>query len=115
MNIQGTTIEVSDLARSKQFYEQVLGFEPGEYYEPTKWQPYNFGNQYLAIREVETLKPRGSLDITNFEVEDVEALWEKVKDAATVVEPLAPTPYGTYKFVVADPDGYRLGFVRPRH
>jgi hypothetical protein len=26
----------------------------------------------------------------------------------------APTPYGTYKFVVKDPDGYRLGFVRAR-
>jgi uncharacterized glyoxalase superfamily protein PhnB len=37
-----------------------------------------------------------------------------VKDSADVAEPLAETPYGTYKFVVKDPDGYRLGFVQSR-
>jgi uncharacterized glyoxalase superfamily protein PhnB len=35
-----------------------------------------------------------------------------LKDSAEVAETLAPTPWGTYKFVVRDPDGYRLGFVR---
>jgi len=112
MNIQGITIEVSNLARSKDFYEHLLGFQPGEYYELTKWQPYNFGRQYFAIREVENRQRYSSLDITNFELEAVEGLWEKVKEAAEVVEPLATTPYGTYKFVIKDPDGYRLGFVR---
>jgi catechol 2,3-dioxygenase-like lactoylglutathione lyase family enzyme len=50
VRIQGITIEVSDLAVSKDFYETVLGFAPGEYYAPTKWQPYDFGDQYFAIR-----------------------------------------------------------------
>ena len=44
----------------------------------------------------------------------MEGLWARVKDSAEVAEPLATTAYGTYKFVVKDPDGYRLGFVRPR-
>ncbi len=114
MRIQGITIEVSDLAASKDFYENVLGFQPGEYYEPTKWQPYSFGDQYFAIREVGGKRPHDDLDITNFELDDVEGLWARVKDSANVAEPLAPTPYGTYKFVVKDPDGYRLGFVRAR-
>jgi uncharacterized glyoxalase superfamily protein PhnB len=35
-----------------------------------------------------------------------------VKDAADVVEPLAKTPWGSYKFVIADPDGFHLGFVQ---
>ena len=112
MRIQGITIEVSDLARSKDFYENVLGFEPGEYYEPTRWQPYRFGDQYFAIREIEDKKPHDDFDITNFELDDVEGLWARVKDSAEVAETLAPTPWGTYKFVVKDPDGYRLGFVR---
>ncbi len=112
--MQGVTIGVSDLAASKDFYENVLGFEPGEYYEPTKWQPYSFGDQYFAIRGVDTMRPHDDYDITNFELDDVESLWDRVKDSAEVAEPLAPTPYGTYKFVVKDPDGYRLGFVRPR-
>lgn len=112
VRIQGITIEVGDLARSKAFYEALLGFEPGEYYAPTKWQPYRFGDQYFAIREIEGKRPHDDLDITNFELDDVEGLWERVKDRVEVAEPLAPTPYGTYKFVIKDPDGYRLGFVR---
>jgi catechol 2,3-dioxygenase-like lactoylglutathione lyase family enzyme len=114
MRIQGVTIEVSDLNQAKDFYENVLGFVPGAYYEPTKWQPYMFGDQYFAIREVESKRPHEDLDITNFELEDVEELWSRVQGSAEVAEPLASTPYGTYKFVIKDPDGYRLGFVRAR-
>jgi len=112
MRIQGITIEVSDLAKAKDFYEKVLGFEPGEFYAPTKWQPYTFGDQYFAIREIADKRPHDDFDITNFELDEVEELWERVKDRAEVAEPLEVTPYGTYKFVVKDPDGYRLGFVR---
>jgi catechol 2,3-dioxygenase-like lactoylglutathione lyase family enzyme len=114
VRIQGITIEVSNLAVSKDFYENVLGFAPGEYYAPTKWQPYDFGEQYFAIREVDDKKPHDDYDITNFELDDVEGVWARVKDSADVAEPLAETPYGTYKFVVKDPDGYRLGFVQSR-
>ena len=107
---RGITIEVSDLAVSKDFYENVLGFQPGEYYAPTKWQPYTFGEQYFAIREGRKTRSRhDDHDITNFELDEVEALWARVKDSAEVAEPLAATPYGTYKFVVKDPDGYRVG------
>jgi catechol 2,3-dioxygenase-like lactoylglutathione lyase family enzyme len=111
MRLQGTTIEVRSLSESTDFYENVLGFEPGEFYESTKWQPYRVGGQYFAIREVDHRAPRDDFDITNFEVDDVDGMWDKVKGSAVVVEALRTTPYGTYKFVVADPDGYRLGFV----
>ena len=47
--IQGVTIEVQDLGRSKRFYEDLLGFEAGEFYEPTRWQPYNFGDQFFGL------------------------------------------------------------------
>jgi catechol 2,3-dioxygenase-like lactoylglutathione lyase family enzyme len=114
MRIQGTTIEVRHLPTSRNFYENVLGFEPGQYCEPTKWQPYVFGDQYFAIREITDKKPHDDFDITNFELDDVEGLWLRVKDSVEVAEPLERTPYGTYKFVVKDPDGYRLGFVRAR-
>jgi catechol 2,3-dioxygenase-like lactoylglutathione lyase family enzyme len=40
MKVQGITRTVSDLERSKQFYEDVLGFEPDAFYEPTRWQSY---------------------------------------------------------------------------
>lgn len=114
VEIQGLTIEVRDLERSKQFYEDVLGFVPGDFYEPTRWQPYNFGDQFFGIREIPASKGRTRDDILNFACADVESLWRRVHDKAQVVEPLATTPWGSHKFVIADPDGFRLGFVQER-
>ncbi len=34
--IQAVTISVSDITQSKRFYEDILGFEPDSYYEPTR-------------------------------------------------------------------------------
>ena len=112
LSIQGLTIEVKNLERSRRFYEDVLGFEPGAFYEPTRWQPYNFGAQFFGIREIPEEQRRSRLDILNFVVGDVEGLWVRVKEAADVVDPLAKTPWGSYKFVIADPDGFHLGFVQ---
>lgn len=109
--IQGITIEVADLQRSRRFYDGVLGFSPGEFYEPTRWQPFEFGNQFFGIREVPGAPRRDREDIVNFAVGDVDAMWLRVRDAVEVVDPLDRTPWGSYKFVIADPDGFKLGFV----
>jgi predicted enzyme related to lactoylglutathione lyase len=47
---------------------------------------------------------------TNFESENVDELWEQLKDKVTVIEPVWDTPWGTRKFTIADPDGNELGF-----
>lgn len=48
----------------------------------------------------------------NFDVEHVDALWERLKDLVEVVEPLFDTTYGTRKFTIRDLDGNELGFCR---
>jgi len=111
MNIQTVTITVSNMKNSKAFYEEVLGFTPDEFYEPTNWQPYRFNDQLFGIREKTGFVRPESFDITNFETDDVEELWARVKDKAAIVEELAPTPWGSYRFVVKDPDGYNVAFV----
>ena len=111
MKLQGITIVVSDLVRSRAFYEDVLGFEPGPFYEPTRWQPYYFDGQFFGIREEPAFVRLSSDDITNFVLDGVPTLWERCRKHASVIEPLAQTPWGSYKFVISDPDGYRLGFV----
>ena len=111
MKLQGITIVVADLMRSRAFYEIVLGFRPGAFYEPTRWQPYYFNGQFFGIREKPDFVRPPSDDITNFQVDEIEVLWERCRTQAAVLEPLAVTPWGSYKFVVSDPDGYRLGFV----
>ena len=108
MKVQGITRTASCLKRSKQFYEDVLGFEPDAFYAPTRWQSYKMsGTAFFAIGE-----PPGATDETAFFVPDVEALWERVKDKAEVVESLAVTPWGSYKFADRDPDGHLLAFVQ---
>jgi catechol 2,3-dioxygenase-like lactoylglutathione lyase family enzyme len=108
MELQGITRTVSSLERSKQFYEDVLGFEPSLSYEPTRWQAYRCqGTVFFAVGE----EP-GSTDEVSLAVPDVEALWERVKDKADVVAPLEKTPWGTYRFVIRDPDGHLLAFAQ---
>ncbi len=110
--IQGLTIEVRDLDRSRRFYEDLLGFQPGDFYEPTRWQPYEVGGQFFGIRENPGCDHRERLDVLNLVAPNVESLWQRVQGEATVVEPLEVTPWGSYKFVIADPDGYRIGVVQ---
>lgn len=49
MKLQGITIVVADLTRSRVFYENVLGFRPGPFYEPTRWQPYYFNGHVAEV------------------------------------------------------------------
>lgn len=111
MNIQTVTITVSNMKKSKEFYEGLLDFKPGEYYSPTKWQSYLFNDQLFGIRELPGFVRIESYDITNFELDDVDSLWLKVQDKVKIIEKLAPTPWGSYRFVIQDPDGYHLAFV----
>jgi predicted enzyme related to lactoylglutathione lyase len=112
MQVQGVTVSVSDLSRSKAFYEEVLGFIPDAYYEPTRWQPYKFeGRAYFAIIEVPGFQRNAASDVVNFDVQEIEALWSRVRDKVEVEAELSETPWGSYRFIVRDPDGCRLGFA----
>lgn len=103
MKLQGITIVVADLVRSRAFYEDVLGFEPSPIYEPTRWLAYYFDGQFFGLREEPNFVRSLSDDITNFVVDGVPALWTRCQDRASVIEPLAHTPWGSYKFVISDP------------
>jgi len=112
MQVQGVTVSVSDLSRSKVFYEEVLGFIPDAYYEPTRWQPYKFdGRAYFAIIEVPGFQRNAASDIINLDVPEIEPLWNRVRDKVEVEAELSETPWGSYRFIIRDPDGCRLGFA----
>lgn len=106
------TISVSNLEKSKLFYIGLLGFEENGFYEPTKWLSFKHkGSSFFAIQEVPGFKRQPSEDTIDFYVNDVEKLWKRIKDKVTVKQKLENTPWGSYKFVIQDPDGYNLGFV----
>lgn len=48
----------------------------------------------------------------NFNISDVHAIWEEIKDQVTVIEELSSTPWGSKKFTIRDLDGNELGFVQ---
>ncbi len=113
--IQAVTITVSDMIKSKRFYEDILGFEPDSYYEPTRWQCFHSeGRAYLGIAEVPDYQQTESSSIINFDVDNIEEYWEAVKGHVEVESPLEETSWGSLKFVIRDPDGNRLGFAAVR-
>ncbi len=110
MNLHGITQIVTSLERSRQFYEEVLGFTPGESTPEMRWQSYEFtGTMYFAVGEA----PGSTIEIA-FAVDDLDALWQRIKDRVRVVTPPETTSWGAYRFVIHDPDGYVLAFVQAR-
>jgi len=106
MELAGITRTVGDLENSRRFYEEVLGFERESFYATTHWQSYKIQEGlFFAIGE----EP-GSTNEVSFAVSNVEALWLRVKDKVDVVDPLEKTAWGTYRFVIKDPDGNLLTF-----
>ena len=113
MKFQYVTIAVSDLARSKLFYEDVLRFEPNGTYE--RWQSYKIeGDGGFGIGEDPNLQRVPCLDIINFSLPDIDALWAQVRDHVRVESPPQVMPWATRKFVIIDPDGMRLAFVEKK-
>ena len=106
MKLIGITRTVANMTRSKQFYEEVLGFDQDAFFEQTNWQSYKCQDGvFFAVGE----KP-GSTNEIAFGVADVETLWLKVKDKVDVINPLEKAPWGSYRFVIRDPDGNLLAF-----
>lgn len=103
---------VSDLQRSVEWYEKVLGFECAFTDINDRWQYAQFVCGEGAAFSVMTADTAGASARFNFKVDDVDSLWDSLKDKVTVIEPVETMPYGNRKFTIADPDGNELGFVQ---
>lgn len=115
MKLGHIKLGTSDIQRSLEWYTNVLGFEVDTAYPQDNPNYYDFkGPDTGATFSIGQAEHGGIYHggRTNFQVEDVDALWESLKDKVTVVEPLWDTPWGTRKFTIADPDGNELGFTK---
>lgn len=113
MKLGHVKLGVSDIKRSVEWYTQVLGFEVDSFTpedEPVYYDFKGTGATFSIGQAEHSWIYHGGR--TNFEVEDVDGLWESLKGKATVVEPIWDTPWGTRKFTIADPDGNELGFSK---
>ena len=103
---------VTDVPRSRAFYENVLGLTPGTVWDdgPKAWVEYEVGPHTLAITNMDLDAWRPSdqgagvaLEVDNYE----EAIEELQKAGVTFVMPTMDSPVCRMA-LIADPDGNRI-------
>jgi predicted enzyme related to lactoylglutathione lyase len=111
-----TGYPVTDLARARNFYENVLGLKTSAIWESSasSWIEYNVGAATLAITNMspEHWKPSQDGPSLAFEVEDFESAIQALRDAAVVfyLDPFATE--ACQLAVIADPDGNSIAIHR---
>ncbi|MGP2655616.1 VOC family protein [Malaciobacter sp. WC5094] len=125
-------LAVKDIKESVAYYQNNFGFEIEmlvdslqEDFNPVVkedkeyiWALIKKGDVSLMLQEKNSMKE----DIGNFfndisasitlyiEVDDVESLYEKVKENVDILKPVYETWYGQKEFYIKDINGYILGF-----
>ena len=103
-----TGYAVTDMARARQFYEQVLNLKPGMVFEHEgrSWVEYEAGPHTLAISDMSPdWKPSKDGGAVALEVEDFDAAirWLREKGANIYMEPFE-SPV-CHMALITDPDG----------
>lgn len=102
---------VSDLAASKQFYGETLGWqlhtdEPGV-------AGFYFGTGYLVIledrRSEEEHRYGGGMHV-EVQVEALDQEYDRLKNAGIEVSEIEVRPWGERNFNFSDPDGYQWAY-----
>jgi uncharacterized glyoxalase superfamily protein PhnB len=102
-----------DLQGSVELYTQLLGFECGALSEDSGWASLSRDGVEIMLALPNAHEPfekpafTGSLYIR---CDDVDAIWEQVKDRAKVCYPIEDFDYGMREFAIYDNNGYLLQF-----
>lgn len=114
MSVQGifyVAARVSDLARSKQFYSEKLGWKL-ETDEPTV-AGVRFGTGYLVLLSDPTPGAEdplsGGIHVA-VRVDDIEAEYDRLRRAGIELGELRSQAWGERNFSFLDPDGYEWSF-----
>jgi uncharacterized glyoxalase superfamily protein PhnB len=128
---------VEDVNKAINFYKETLGFEfvmgvPKDSKEVLMEMPegreliyslMKLGNIEVMFQAKESLSEDipvfkdvkiGSSSTLYFEVDNVEELYNQLKDKVIVVKELSTTWYGMQEFYIQDVDGYILGFAQQK-
>ena len=113
---------VENLPKTLDWYKTTLGFEEilisPESDTPTfarikrgsveimLFMRHDFAKEIAAFSTV----PVGGSFVLYLEIGDIKSEWIKIKDNATVVQPLHKTSYGSEEFTILDCNGYHLMF-----
>ena len=105
-------VNVSSLDASVQWYERLFGVRAEGHWPPEDptYVHFSLGAAQFALGRYDPAPAVGAR--FNFEVDDVDGWWARLRSDADIVEPLSDTAYGSRKFTIRDPDGNELGFVQ---
>jgi catechol 2,3-dioxygenase-like lactoylglutathione lyase family enzyme len=97
--------EVMDLARSKRFYGETLGWEM--HTDEKDVAGFAFGSGYLVlVSGRSSASPRSDALYVGVEVSEVDVEYARLKGLGVDVGELRDYPWGERKFSFRDPDGY---------
>ena len=106
--------QVSDLALSKRFYGETLGWtlHTDEQVVAGFW----FGSAYLVIQQDQRKEGRrsytGGMHVA-VRVDDLDAQHEQLKKRGVDVSPISERPWGERNFSFTDPDGHLWEYGEP--
>ncbi len=111
LSLRHLALKVSDLARSRRFYQGLLGMKV--VWEPDPLNLYlSFGPDNLALHQLpegETLQPEGRLDHFGLIAENesaVDRMAEEMKQSGVpILKQARRHRDGSYSLYIADPDG----------
>ena len=106
---------VSDIQKAVSWYETILGFECTGIDINEKWAYADFKHETGAVFAIMVDKNAPSYGRFNFDVDDVDLLWDKLKDKTEIIQEIETMPYGTRKFTIKDLDGNELGFIQQKN
>src|SRR5262245_1686191 len=99
---------VSDLARSRKFYRDTLGWKLGT--DEKNVAGFAFGSGYLVIHQDDRAPDArtypGGMHV-GVQVEDVDAEHARLRELDAAVSDVRDMPWGERNFSLEDPDGYR--------
>ncbi len=104
-----TCYAATDMAKSRAFYEGVLGLVPATFYgEPdgeSQWTEYEIGPGAFSLGRYADFKPSADGACVAFEVEDFDAAVKRLRDSGATfkMEPMQ-TP-ACQMAMILDPDG----------
>ena len=113
--IDHVVFHVKDLARSRKFYTEVLGFEcvAEQIDEDGGWAKLTRDDAAIMLsspNQHEEDKAPAFTGSLYMNTDDVDAIWETVKDKARICYRIEDFEYGMREFGIYDNNGYLLQF-----
>jgi len=108
-------VSVTDLARSKRFYGETLGWNLGT--DEPDVAGFAFGSGYLVVHaergNANGKHAAGGMHVA-VEVQDVNAEHARLRQLGVDVGELRDQPWGERNFYFQDPDGYTWAYGQPK-